>query len=71
VGLAPVTALADTGCVTKEITSGFAIFDSIGKGVPMGDAGVTVTDELPEAAVSSLLVKGNMTSGEGRISLVS
>lgn len=70
--LAPITALADTGCVTREITSDFAIFDSIGEGVPIGDghAGVAVTDELPEAAVSSFLVKGNVTSRKGRISLV-
>jgi len=71
VRLAPVTALADTGCVTEEITSDLTIFDSIGEGVPIGDghAGVAVTDELPEAAVSSFLVKG--TLGKGRLSLVS
>jgi len=71
--LAPVTALADAGCVTREITSDFAIFDSIGKGVPRGDghARVAVTEELSKAAVSSLSVKGGMTWGKGRISLVS
>ena len=65
--LAPVTALADTGCVTEEITSDLTIFDSIGEGDD--HAGVAVTDELPEAAVSSFLVKG--TLGKGRLSLVS
>lgn len=61
----------DTVCVGREVTSDFAFFDSTGNGVPVGDghAGVAVTDELPEAAISSLLVKGSITSDRGKVSL--